>query len=94
MRGVSGQDRGESRRPGDLIVYGVVPYLLVAAPLLIVLLSVMLGGCTSTRTDSDWTERARFYSGTDSRVGKELASELKQRETRAVLQHVIDEAQR
>jgi hypothetical protein len=94
MRDVPGQDRGENRRHGDLIVYRVVPYLLVAAPPLIVLLSVMLGGCMATRTDGDPTEQARFYSGPDSRAGEELVNELKQRETRAELQRIIDEAQR
>jgi hypothetical protein len=94
MRDVPGQDRGENRRRGDLIVYRVVPYLLVAAPPIIVLLSVMLGGCMAARTDGDPTEQARFHSDPDSRAGEALVNELKQRETRAELQRIIDEAQR
>ena len=94
MRDVPGQDRGKSRRPGDLIVYWVVPYLLVAAPTIIVLLSVMVAGCTATRTDGDRSEQARFYSSPDGRAGEELVNELRRRDTRAELQRVIDEAQR
>ena len=36
-----------------MIVYRVVPYLVVAAPPAIVLLTILIGGCTMTRTTSD-----------------------------------------
>ena len=94
MRVVPRQDRGKIRRQGDLIVYRVVPYLLVAAPPIIVLLSVMVAGCTATRTGSDRAEQAWFYSNPDNRTGEEMVDELKRRESRAELQHILDEAQR
>ena len=94
MRDVPGQDRGESRRHGELIVYRVVPYLLVAAPPIIVLLSVMLEGRTATRIDGDRTEQARLISNPKSRAGEELVSEPERRETRAELQRIIDAAPR
>jgi hypothetical protein len=75
-----------------MIVYWVVPYLLVAAPPIIVLLSVMLAGCTMTRTDP--AHQAGFYSDPNSRAGDELIKELEQREVRAELRRIIDEAQR
>jgi len=76
-----------------VILYWAVPYLLVAAPLSIVLLSIMLGGCAMTRTAGDQAARqARFYSDSDSRTGEELVREIERREARAELQHIIDEA--
>ena len=33
-----------------MIVYAALPYLLVAAPAVIVLLAVLIGGCTMTTT--------------------------------------------
>ena len=77
-----------------MIVYWVVPYLVVAAPPIIVLLSVMVGGCTMTRTGSGPADQARFYSDPDSRAGDELIKELKRREVRAELRRVVEEAQR
>jgi hypothetical protein len=74
-----------------MIAYWVVPYLLVAAPPIILLLSVMLAGCTMTRTDP--AHQARFYSDPNSRAGEEMIKELRQREVRAELRHIIDEAQ-
>ena len=77
-----------------MILYWVVPYLLMAAPLIIVLLSVLLGGCAMTRTASDQVIPAGFYSDPNSRTGEELVKELERREIRAELQRIIDEAQR
>ena len=77
-----------------MILYWVVPYLLVMAPLVIVLLSVLLGGCAMTRTSGDTVPQARFYSDPNSRTGEELVKELERRKTRAELQRIIDEAQR
>jgi hypothetical protein len=77
-----------------MILYWVVPYLLIAAPLIIVLFSVLLGGCAMTRTVSDQAAQARFYSDPNSRTGEVLVKELERRETRADLQRIIDEAQR
>jgi hypothetical protein len=73
-----------------MIAYWVVPYLVVAAPPIILLLSVMLAGCTMTRTDP--AQEARFYSDPNSRAGEELIKELEHREVRAELRRIIDEA--
>lgn len=77
-----------------MMLYGAVPYLVVAALPIIVLLSVMLGGCTMTRTADDRAAQAQSYSDPDSRVGGELVRDLEQREARAELRRIIDEAQR
>lgn len=74
-----------------MIAHWVVPYLLVAAPPIIVLLSVMLAGCTMTKTDP--AQQARFYSDPNSRAGEELIEKLEQREVRAELRRIIEEAQ-
>ena len=77
-----------------MILYGAVPYLLVAALPIIVLLSVMLGGCAMTRTAGDQVTQTRSSSETNSRAGEDLVKELERREARAELKRVIDEAQR
>ncbi len=78
-----------------MIVYWAVPYLLaaVAVPPIIVLLSILLGGCTMTRSGGETTDRVRFYSEADSRAGEELVRELDRRAARAQLQRTIEEAQ-
>jgi hypothetical protein len=75
-------------------MYRVVPYLLVAAPPVIVLLSVMLEGCTGTRMNGDRTEQARLMSDPDGRAGAALVNTLERREGRAEFQRIIDEAPR
>jgi hypothetical protein len=82
-----------------LIVYWAVPYLLaaVAVPPIIVLLSILLCGCTMTRASGEpmeATDRGRFYSEAHSRAGVELVRELDRRAARAQLQRTIEEAQR
>ncbi len=77
-----------------MILYWAVPYLVVAALPIIVLLAVMLGGCTMTRTVDDPVRETSFYSDPNGRAGEELTTELKRREMRAELQRIIDEAQR
>jgi hypothetical protein len=77
-----------------VILYGAVPYLLVAALPIIVLLAVMLGGCTMTRTAGEPAHEARFYADPDRAAGKQLKKELEQREASAELQRVVDEARR
>ena len=74
-----------------MIVYWAVPYLVVAALPVIVLLSVLLGGCAMR---ADPVEHARFYANANSRAGRELVRELDRREARAELRRVIEEAQR
>jgi hypothetical protein len=75
-----------------LIVYSAVPYLLAAAPPVIVLLSILISGCTMTRPGGDAVDRPRFYSEADSRAGEELVKELDRRAARAELQRTIEEA--
>jgi len=76
-----------------LTIYSAVPYLLAAAPPIIVLLSILLSGCTMTRP-GDAMDRSRFYSAADSQAGEELVRELDRRATREELQHSIEEARR
>lgn len=77
-----------------MIAYRAVPYLVVAAPPVIVLLTVLIGGCTMTRTVSDRDDNPWFYSDPGSRAGEELTKELDRRAARAELRRLIDEAQR
>ena len=77
-----------------MIMYRAVPYLLLAAPPAIFLLTVLLGSCTMARTPEVATDRARFYSDPDSRVGEELVSELDRRAARLELQRIVKDAQR
>jgi hypothetical protein len=77
-----------------MIAYWAVPYLVVAAPPAIVLLTVLIGGCTMTRTANEPADRVRFYSDRESRAGDELIMELDRRAARAELRRLIDEAQR
>jgi hypothetical protein len=77
-----------------MIAYWAVPYLLVAAPPVIVVLTILIGGCTMTRTANDPVDRVRFYSNPDSRAGDELILELDRRTARQELRRIIEEAQR
>lgn len=77
-----------------MIVYRAVPYLVVAAPPAIVLLTILIGGCTMTRTVSDPIDRARYYSDASSRSGESLINELERRSARDELRRIVDEATR
>lgn len=77
-----------------MISYRAVPYLMVAAPPVIVLLTILIGGCTMTRTMDEPVDHPRLYSDADSRAAKELVKEVERREARAELRRVIDEARR
>ncbi|MGA7071240.1 hypothetical protein [Bradyrhizobium sp.] len=76
-----------------MIVYHAVPFLLVAALPVIVLLSVLIGGCTMTRPTNELTDRVQFQSEADSRVGEELRAELDRRAVREELRRVVGETQ-
>jgi len=76
-----------------VIIYSAVPYLVVAAPAVIVLLAILLGGCTMTRTADEPLDRARFYSDPNGRT-EQLTRELDQRAAREVLRRVVEEGQR
>jgi hypothetical protein len=77
-----------------MIAYWAVPYLVVAAPPAIVLLTILIGGCTMTRTANEPVDRVRFYSDRESRGGEELIRELDRRAARAELRRLIDDARR
>jgi hypothetical protein len=76
-----------------MIVYYAVPFLLVAALPVIVLLSVLIGGCTMTRSTNETADRVQFQSGPDSRAGEELRTELDRRAVREELRRVVGETQ-
>jgi hypothetical protein len=77
-----------------MIAYWAVPYLLVAAPPVILLLTVLIGGCTMTRTADDRVDPARFYSDASNRAGDELTRELDRRAVREELRRLVEEGQR
>lgn len=77
-----------------MIAYWAVPYLVVAAPPAIVLLTILIGGCTMTRTADDPPENPRFYSDPASSAAKELSRELDRRAARAELRRIIDHSDR
>ena len=75
------------------MVYQAVPYLLLAAPSVILLLTILVGGCTMTRTAGDPLSQARYYSDPNSRAGEDLAKELDRRAAREELRRAIGETQ-
>jgi hypothetical protein len=77
-----------------MIAYRAVPYLVLAAPPAIMLLTILLGGCTMTRTADEPAYPAGFYSDPNSRTGDALTRELDRREAREALRQLIDEARR
>jgi hypothetical protein len=77
-----------------MMAYWAVPYLVAAAPPAIVLLTIVIGGCTMTRTSSEPVHHAGFYSDPNSGAGDALARELDRRAAREALRRLIDEAQR
>ena len=76
-----------------MIIYSAVPYLVVAAPAVIVLLAILVGGCTMTITADEPLDRARFYSDPNGRTER-LTRELDQRAAREELRRVVEEGQR
>jgi hypothetical protein len=77
-----------------MTTYRAVPYLVVAAPPVILLLCILTCGCSMTRTAGDPVDSARSYSAQSSRTGEELVRELDRRAARDDLRRVIDQAQR
>lgn len=76
------------------MIYRAVPYLLLAAPSVILLLTILIGGCTMTRTAGDPVDRARFYSDPNNGARDELTDELDRRAAREDLRRAVEEAQR
>jgi hypothetical protein len=78
-----------------VIIYRAVPFLLIAAPPAVLLLTVLvLGGCTMARTAEDTASHTGFYSDPNSHAGQELTKELDRRAMREELRRVSEEAQR
>ena len=77
-----------------MIAYRAVPYLVLAAPPAIVLLTILIGGCTMTRTAGEPVQHARLYADPDSRAADALTRELDRRAAREALRQLIDDAQR
>jgi len=77
-----------------MTAYRAVPYLVVAAPPVIVLLTILIGGCSMTRTANDPIEGARSYADPTSQDGGKLVDELDRRAAREDLQRIVDEARR
>ncbi len=77
-----------------MIIYAAVPYLLAAAPPLILLLSILVGSCTMMRPGAEAMDRTHIYADANSRAGEELVRELDRRAARAELRHVMEETQR
>jgi hypothetical protein len=75
------------------MVYQAVPYLVLAAPSVILLLTILVGGCTMSRTASDPVDPVRYYSDPNTRIGGELVKELDRRAAREELRQAIEEAQ-
>jgi hypothetical protein len=75
------------------MIYRAVPYLVAAAPPVILLLALMISGCTMTRTANDPIDSARYYSDPNGRAGEELIKELDRRAARDELRRAIQEAQ-
>jgi hypothetical protein len=73
-------------------MYRAVPYLLLAAPPAIFLLTVILGGCTMART-SEITTGARCYSDANGRAAAELGRDLERRAAHEELRRVVESAQ-
>lgn len=77
-----------------MTAYRAVPYLVVAAPPVIMLISLLICGCSMTRTVGDPIDGTRSYADPASPAGEELVRELDRRAARHELQRVMDEAQR
>ena len=90
MRGLPGQARGQGCREYYVIIYSALPYLLVMAPAVIVLLAVLIGGCTMTADDP--IDSAGYYA--NSRAGAELTQELDRHAAREDLRRTVEEGQR
>ena len=76
------------------MLYRAVPYLVLAAPSVILLLTILIRGCTMTRTASDPVDRVRFYSDPNNRAGNDLVRELDRRAAREDLRRAVEEVQR
>ena len=77
-----------------MTIYRAMPYLLLAVPPVVMLLTILIAGCTMSRTANDPIENARYYSDPNSRAGDELTKELDRRAAREDLRRLIEEERR
>ena len=77
-----------------MTIYRAMPYLLVAVPPVVMLLTILIAGCTMSRTVQDTIANARYYADPNSRAGEELVKELDRREAREDMRRLIEEQQR
>ena len=77
-----------------MTIYRAMPYLLVAVPPVVMLLTILIAGCTMSRTAPNLADNTRFYSDPESRAAVELIRELDRRAAREDLRRLIEEVQR
>jgi hypothetical protein len=75
-------------------VYRAMPYLLAAVPPVVMLLTILIAGCTMSRTAPTLADNTRFYSDPNSRAVEELVKELDRRAAREDLRRLIEEERR
>jgi hypothetical protein len=75
-------------------IYRAMPYLLAAVPPVVMLLTILISGCTMSRTAPEPIAAARYYSDANSRAGEELTRELDRRAAREDLRRLIEEERR
>jgi hypothetical protein len=74
-----------------MTIYRAMPYLLAAVPPTVMLLTILIAGCTMSRTVHDPIDTAWNYSDPNSRAGEELVKELDRRAAREDLRRLIEE---
>ena len=74
-----------------MTIYRAMPYLLAAVPPVVMLLTILIAGCTMSRTAQEPIATARYYSDPNSPAGEELVKELDRREAREDLRRLIEE---
>ena len=77
-----------------MTIYRAMPYLLVAVPPVVMLLTLLIAGCSMSRTAHDPIDTARFYSDPNSRSGEELTRELDRRAAREDMRRLVEGEQR
>ena len=77
-----------------MTIYRAMPYLLAAVPPVVMLLTILIAGCTMSRTAQEPIAPARYYADANSRAGEELTRELDRREAREDLRRLIEEVRR
>jgi hypothetical protein len=77
-----------------MTIYRAMPYLLLAVPPVVMLLTILIAGCSMSRTAPNLIDNTRFYSDPNSRAGEALIKELNRRAAREDMRRLIEEEQR